>query len=54
MGQKYEEVTAIIGEPSHCDETLGVRSCAWGSEQQGITVNFFGGQVVLLSARNLK
>lgn len=54
MGQKYEEVTALIGEPARCDETLGVRSCTWGDEQKGISVNFFGGQVVLFSAHNLK
>jgi len=54
MGQRYEEVVALLGEPARCDETLGVRSCAWGDEQKGVSVNFIGGQVALHSARNLK
>jgi hypothetical protein len=54
MGQEYTAVVAILGEPSRCDETLGVRACTWGDEQKGVSVNFIGGQVVLHSARNLK
>ena len=53
-GQTYDEVKKIIGEPARCDEMLGIRSCVWGDEQRGISVNFVGGQAVLLSARNLK
>ena len=53
-GQSYEEVNKIIGEPARCDEMLGVRSCSWGDEQRGVNVSFVGGQVLLLSARNLK
>lgn len=53
-GQSYDEVKAILGEPARCDEMLGVRSCLWGEEQRGISVNFLAGQVVLLSAHNLK
>jgi hypothetical protein len=30
VGQSYDEVRQIIGEPSRCDEALGVRSCQWG------------------------
>ena len=53
-GQSYEEVTKIIGDPARCDEKLGVRSCVWGDEQRGISANFVAGQVLLLSATNLK
>lgn len=53
-GQSYDEVKKIVGEPARCDETLGVRSCVWGDEQRGISINFVAGQAVLLSARNLK
>jgi hypothetical protein len=53
-GQSYDEVKKIIGEPTRCDEMLGIRSCVWGDEQRGISVNFVAGQAVLLSARNLK
>ncbi len=53
-GQTYAEVTKIVGEPARCDETLGIRSCVWGDEQRGLTVNFVAGQALLMSAKNLK
>ena len=54
VGQSYDEVQQIIGEPTRCDELLGVRTCVWGDEQHGISVNFVAGKVLLLSARSLK
>jgi len=54
VGQSYDEVKKIIGDPARCDEALGIRSCVWGNEQRGISVNFVAGQVLLLSATNLK
>ncbi len=54
VGQSYDEVQRIIGEPTRCDELLGVRTCVWGDEQHGISVNFVAGKVLLLSARSLK
>ena len=54
VGQTYEDVQKLIGEPTRCDEMLGVRACVWGDEQKGISVNFIGGQVLLFSATNLK
>ena len=53
-GQSYEEVKQLLGEPARCDEMLGIRTCIWGDEKQGITINFVAGQVMLLSATNLK
>ena len=53
-GQSFDEVKKILGDPAHCDEALGIRSCLWGDEQRGIHINFVAGQVVLLSAKNLK
>ncbi|MFZ4537312.1 hypothetical protein [Propionivibrio sp.] len=53
-GQAYEEVRQIIGEPTRCDEMLGVRSCTWGDEKRAINVSFVGGKVLLMSATNLK
>ncbi|MBE2260018.1 MAG: hypothetical protein H6942_00935 [Candidatus Accumulibacter sp.] len=54
VGQSFDEVKLIIGDPARCDEMLGIRSCIWGNEQSGIKVAFMGGQVALLSAHNLK
>lgn len=54
VGQSYDEVRQVIGDPARCDEMLGVRTCLWGDEQRGISVNFVAGRVMLLSARNIK
>ena len=54
VGQTFEEVQKIVGDPARCDETLGIRSCNWGDDQHGFRVNFALGKVVLLSANNLR
>jgi len=54
VGQTFDEVKQIIGEPSRCDETLGVRNCVWGNTDRSIRVNFALDKVLLLSADNLK
>lgn len=54
VGQSYDEVRKIIGEPARCDEMLVIRTCIWGEEKQGITINFVAGQAMLLSATNIQ
>jgi len=54
VGLSYEEVRQIVGDPAHCDETLGVRSCLWGDASRGIRVSFAADKAVLMSAENLK
>lgn len=54
VAQSYDDVRKIIGDPARCDEVIGVRSCLWGDEQRGIKIGFVAGQVLLLSATNLK
>lgn len=54
VGQSYEQVRQIIGDPARCDEALGVRNCVWGDAQRGISVSFVGGNALLLSANQLK
>ncbi|HOL64758.1 MAG TPA: DUF3862 domain-containing protein [Accumulibacter sp.] len=54
VGQSYEEVKQIIGEPAQCDELLGVRSCRWGDSNRGILAAFLAGKVVMLSANGLQ
>lgn len=54
VGQSYDEVTKIIGEPARCDEIIGIRTCLWGDEQRGVNIGFVAGQVMVLSANNLK
>lgn len=54
VGQSFEEVKQIIGEPKQCDELLGVRSCRWGDDKRGIIAAFLAGKVVMLSANGLQ
>jgi hypothetical protein len=53
-GMGFDEVEAIIGKASQCDEALAVRSCVWGDEARNIKVNFVAGKAVLFSAHQLK
>ena len=53
-GQGYDEIVAVLGQPTRCDEVLGVRQCLWGDEQRGIKVGFVGNTALTLSANNLK
>ena len=52
-GQSYDEVKKIVGEPTRCDEALGIRACTWGDEKRGFSVNFVADKALLLSAHNL-
>jgi len=52
-GQTYDDVTKVIGDPARCDEMLGIRTCVWGDDKRGISVNFVTDKVILLSAHNL-
>lgn len=54
VGQPYTEVVAILGEPTRCDELLGVRNCDWGTPERGVNVRFVASQVLLMQARNLR
>lgn len=54
VGQTYDEVKAIVGDPASCDELLGVRTCRWGNDSRGILIAFLAGKVVVLSAQNLQ
>jgi hypothetical protein len=53
-GQTYEEVKGFLGEPTRCDELVGLRSCRWGDDKSNITVNFVSGKAVLFSAENIR
>lgn len=54
VGQDYGEVTAILGDPARCDESLGIRQCLWGDENKGVKVGFAAGKALAFSANNLK
>ena len=54
VGMNLEEVRAILGDPTRCDDVAGFKNCQWGDEQKNITVQLVGDRVVLRSANNLR
>ncbi len=54
VGQSFDEVKKVIGDPARCDELLGVRTCVWGDDKHGVNIGFVADKVMLLSATNLK
>jgi len=54
MGMEYKEVTALLGNPDSCSDSLNVKSCIWGSETKNIKVNFLSDKVVVFSGTGVK
>jgi hypothetical protein len=53
VGMAYEEVVNILGSPGSCSETLGTKSCVWGSEKRQIKVSFIASKAITFSSRGL-
>ncbi|BDX06397.1 DUF3862 domain-containing protein [Planctobacterium marinum] len=55
MGMSQEEIQAVIGKPDNCSETLGTKSCIWGSEEgKNITITFIGDNATTFSNDGLQ
>lgn len=54
LAMAYDEVKRIIGEPTQCDDVLGVKQCTWGNENQYIKVSFIGGKATFTTAKNVR
>lgn len=55
MGMTQEQVEEIIGSADNCSETLGTRSCLWGSEEGTyVKVSFVAKRAVTFSHEGLK
>lgn len=52
-GMEYDEVVSLIGSPDNCSETLGVKSCIWGSESKNIKVKFLADKATIFSNSGL-
>ena len=53
-GMPFNEVTALLGSPTRCDDVMGVKSCRWGDDKRNVTINFVGDQVILHAAENIR
>lgn len=55
MGMEQKEVENIIGSPTNCEDSVGSRSCIWGSEDgKFVKINFVGGKAVLFNHDGLE
>ena len=54
MGMEYNEVTALLGNPDSCTESMGAKSCIWGNEAKNIKVNFLADKTVVFSSTDVK
>ena len=53
-GMDYDNVVALLGDPTECDEILGTKSCTWGEEAKHINVKFIADNVAFYSKEGLK
>jgi hypothetical protein len=54
MGMEYREVTALLGKPDKCEESMASKSCIWGNGTRNITVNFLGDKAMVFSCTGIK
>ena len=51
----YEEVTAIIGKATRCEDSLGTNRCLWGDENgTHVKINFISDTALLFSQKGLQ
>jgi hypothetical protein len=53
-GLTFAEVKQLLGEPTRCDEAVGLRKCVWGDDARHITVSFAADRVVVFAGKGLK
>ena len=53
MGMEYGQVTALLGNPDNCTESMGTRSCTWGNNAENIRVHFVADKTVIFSCTGL-
>ncbi len=54
MGMEYDEVIALLGKPSTCQESIGIKSCEWKSGDKKVLISFIGDSVTIFSSDNIK
>jgi len=53
LGMDYSEIETLLGNPTECDETLGMKQCQWGDESKYINVKFVASKVTIYSKKGL-
>jgi hypothetical protein len=53
IGMDYTEVETLLGNPSECDDMLGMKQCQWGGDNKHINVKFVASKVTIYSKKGL-
>lgn len=53
-GMSYDEVTALLGSATNCDEVLGLRKCLWQDGDKRVEVAFAADKAMAFSHKGLK
>jgi hypothetical protein len=53
-GMTFAEVKQLLGEPTSCDEAVGLRKCVWGDDARHVMVSFAADRVVVYAGKGLK
>lgn len=53
-GMTYQEVTAILGTATHCDEAVGTKSCRWGDDEKNIKITFLADRATVFSNQGIQ
>ncbi|MDQ8023371.1 MAG: hypothetical protein REI94_16150 [Moraxellaceae bacterium] len=54
LGMSFDEVKALIGEPTECSDALMVRNCVWREGEASASVSFVGNKATIFTADKLK
>ncbi len=53
LGMDYSDIETLLGMPTECDKTLGMKQCQWGDEDKHINVKFVASKVTIYSKKGL-
>ncbi len=53
VGMPYDEVVAILGDPTECTAVVNTKSCRWGKDDKYVDAKVVGESVIFLSAKGI-
>ncbi len=53
VGMPYDEVVAILGDPTECSAIVNTKSCRWGKDDKYIDAKIVGESVIFLSSKGV-
>lgn len=53
LGMDYRDIEILLGNPTKCDELLGIKQCQWGDDSKYIDVKFVADKATIFSKKGL-